>query len=156
MTLVSALSVDGILYCWGDNYYGQLGDGTSTNKPVPQKVIVNNGKKIKQVTRSGYHVCAISDDDTVWCWGYNFNGQIGDGTTTKKLVPTKIDIGDERVVTQIVVGACHTCVRLDDNAMKCWGRNGHGQLGNGQLGTGNNNIVIKASRAQIITFPSTG
>jgi len=145
-----ALSVDGILYCWGWNLFGQLGDDTSTNKPVPQKVIVNNGKKIKQVASIYSHVCAISDDDTVWCWGRNSKGQIGDGTQTGKLVPTKVDIGDERAVTQIVVGEDHTCVRLDDNAMKCWGEND-----DGQLGTGTNNDVYKASNAQIITFPST-
>jgi alpha-tubulin suppressor-like RCC1 family protein len=144
-----ALSVDGMLYCWGYNNDGQLGDGTSTNKLVPQKIIVNNGKKIKKVA-SMFHTCVISDDDTVWCWGNNLYGQIGDGTTTNRFVPTKIDIGDERAVTQIVVGLYHTCARLDDNAMKCWGGNDAGELG-----TGTNTSVIDASKAQIITFLST-
>merc|ERR1712071_389973 len=92
------------------------------------------------------HTCVILDDDSLWCWGKNEHGQVGDGTTTNTHVPTKIDFGDGRYVTQIGLGYSHTCAKFDNNAMKCWGNNHAGQLGIGQTYLSS----ISVSRAKYI------
>lgn len=123
---------DSKLFCWGNNHSGQLGDGTSlTASSTPKKI--GDAAWIK--VSAGYaHTCGILETDhKLYCWGFNENGEIGDGTTVDKLVPTKI--GDDTwsaITTNGSNGAGHTCgIKELDKKLYCWGNNGNGQLGDG-------------------------
>ncbi|HIF46549.1 MAG TPA: hypothetical protein EYQ73_07170, partial [Candidatus Poseidoniales archaeon] len=78
------------------------------------------------------HTCAILDNGSVSCWGYNSDGQLGDGTTTDRHSPTQtLSLGTGRTAVAISSGGYHTCAILDDGTVSCWGNNGAGQLGDG-------------------------
>jgi len=75
-----AIKQDGSLWCWGANYYGQLGDGTNTNKNTPVQIMSSG---VVAVSLGGDYTCAIKQDGSLWCWGDNYYGQLGDGTAWK-------------------------------------------------------------------------
>ncbi|HEX2723451.1 MAG TPA: hypothetical protein VHM24_11060, partial [Gemmatimonadaceae bacterium] len=77
--------------------------------------------------------CGLTLDGTAWCWGLNDRGQVGDGTTTTRLVPTKV-LSNVKFTT-IAAGAAHTCALTQDGVPYCWGANGTGQSGGGVIGT---------------------
>ena len=83
-----SLKNDGTVWAWGDNYDGQLGDGTTKNRDTP--VQVNSLTGIIQISAGNFHNIALKHDGTVWAWGFNYNGQLGDGTKTKKSTPVQI------------------------------------------------------------------
>jgi alpha-tubulin suppressor-like RCC1 family protein len=117
------------LVCWGMNNYGQLGDETLTDTDVPVSV-AGLGSGVAQVSAGGYHTCALLlVGGGVKCWGYNFQGQLGNGTNIDSLVP----VGVEGVAsaTQIAAGGYHTCALLSTGHVECWGDGYWGQLGNG-------------------------
>ena len=122
-----ALIADASVRCWGDNQYGQLGDGTTTNSPVP--LTVSGITDATEIVVGGEHTCALIADASVRCWGDNQYGQLGDGTTTNSPVPLTVSgITD---ATEIVAGGEHTCALLVDHTLRCWGENQQGQLGDG-------------------------
>ena len=119
----------GIVRCWGSNGYGQLGDGTTIyrDRTAPSAVAEVGGAV--QVTTSGLHTCARLTGGTVRCWGANYVGQLGDGTTTGRT--TSVAVVALGAAAEIVVGGFHSCARLMDGTVQCWGNNGRGQLGDG-------------------------
>jgi alpha-tubulin suppressor-like RCC1 family protein len=117
----------GAVRCWGYNDYGQLGNGTVIDSATPVAVTGLAGR-VTQLDVSGWHSCVRKADASVWCWGWNAAGQIGDGSTTDRLVPTKSLMTN---ATSTQLGDYHTCARTKANRAKCWGGNGYGQLGNG-------------------------
>ncbi|KDD76887.1 hypothetical protein H632_c76p0 [Helicosporidium sp. ATCC 50920] len=119
------------IFCWGLNNYGQLGIGTANNEFVRTPTRVANG--YRYVSAGFRHTCAISSStDAAYCWGENLSGQIGDGTTTMRTVPTKVT-GLAAALT-ISAGRTHTCaVTSGSLAAYCWGANDYGQLGQGNL-----------------------
>jgi alpha-tubulin suppressor-like RCC1 family protein len=121
----------GPAYCWGHNAFGQLGDGTTTDRIVPTAVA--GGLTVKNISADSSHTCAvvILNGQEGFCWGDNGNGQLGDATTTQRLVPTKIT--GNRQWNYVVVGGLHSCGVGD--ALYCWGSNSNGQQGNGNAGT---------------------
>lgn len=123
-----ALTPVGILYCWGDNRYGQLGKGTVDLAPHPAPTALSALRAPIDVTVGGGHVCAHLADQSLWCWGRNDSGQVGNGTTTVQTVPQKV----MDAVVEAAAGAAHTCVRRTDQTIYCWGRNDVGQLGLGR------------------------
>ncbi|HLG29265.1 MAG TPA: hypothetical protein VI387_03565, partial [Candidatus Brocadiales bacterium] len=84
-----ALKSDGTLWAWGYNYYGQLGDGTNTSKNAPVKIGTDNTWG-SIVGVGAYHTIALKSDGTLWAWGDNYYGQLGDGTNTNRNVPVQI------------------------------------------------------------------
>jgi alpha-tubulin suppressor-like RCC1 family protein len=75
-------------YCWGNNTFGQLGNGATTNTSVP--VPVSGGLSFAAVSAGSGHTCGVTSSGTVYCWGYNADGELGTGTTTDRTVPTKV------------------------------------------------------------------
>ncbi|MFZ8804314.1 MAG: MopE-related protein, partial [Candidatus Calescibacterium sp.] len=120
-----AIDTNGSLWCWGDNWYGQLGDGTNVGKDVPVQV---SGTNWASVSAGWYHTCGIKTDEILWCWGDNWYGQLGDGTNVGKNVPVQVS-GTNWV--SVSAGKDHTCGVKTDGTLWCWGRNNYGQLGDG-------------------------
>ena len=116
--------------CWGDNYYGQLGDFSNFDRTYP--VLVQGGelKNVVAVSTQFNHSCAVLQSGALKCWGRNAEGQLGDGTKSNKNSPTNV----YQLTSGIKAAAAgyeHTCALFDNGSMKCWGNNGYGQLGDG-------------------------
>lgn len=112
--------------CWGSNYSGQLGNGSTTASPrMPVDVV--GLSNVSTISASAEHTCAVTAG-SVKCWGGNSFGQLGNNSTTNSLVP--VDVANLSGVTAVSAGG-HTCAVTGDGKVKCWGYNSNGQLGNG-------------------------
>ena len=128
------LKADGMLWTWGQNDWGQLGDGTAVNRNAPQKLLWR-GNKWAAVAGGVGHTAGITGDGTLWAWGRNDFGQIGDKSYVEKPLPVKI--GDPRWVA-LEAGGLHTVGLKSDGSLWAWGYNTFGQLGNGTSGNDSN------------------
>ena len=122
----------GDVFCWGKNNYGQLGDGTTSNRDTPT-ITASLGTKAVAIAAGYDHTCAILDNGEVSCWGRNQNGQLGDGNEgIDSTSPISTDtLGTNRDAIAISAGLDHTCVILDNGDVSCWGNSDYGALGNG-------------------------
>jgi alpha-tubulin suppressor-like RCC1 family protein len=126
-----AIKLDGSLWCWGNNQYGQVGDGTmGTIKPFPVQPI-GMSRDVADVSAGFDHTCAVKTDGSLWCWGGNDRGQLGDGTNVGKVIPKRIFASG---VKKVSAGAKYTCAIKNDSSLWCWGENNTGQLGLGIIG----------------------
>ena len=125
---------DGQAYCWGGNFYGELGNNSTTDSAVPVAVDTSGvlaDKTVTAISAGQSHACAVADG-RAYCWGYNPWGQLGNNTTTNSTVPVEVDTSGVlagKTITAISAGASHTCAVADGQAY-CWGFNAYGQLGN--------------------------
>ena len=120
-----ALKVDNTVWCWGDNSFGQLGDGTTTERLTAVQVKSITG--IVAIGAGGDHSCGLKSDGTVWCWGRNNNGQLGDGSTVNRNSP--VQVASLTNVVNIALGYLHTLAVRSDGSARSWGDNTYGQLG---------------------------
>ncbi|MCV4234646.1 S-layer homology domain-containing protein [Virgibacillus sp. LDC1] len=123
-----ALRQDGTVWTWGANENGQLGIGTITNVNAPVQVSGLSG--IKAISGGlGYHGMALSENGTVWTWGKNDNGELGNGTTTQQNAPVTVTgLSD---VKAIAAGGYYSLALKSDGTVWAWGVNGSGELGDG-------------------------
>ncbi len=142
-----ALKSDGDAYCWGFNKLGALGIGDDTQPTdcnpttgftacAKTPVAVSGGLKFIKISVAeefeGFHVCAISVNADVYCWGHNDKGQVGDGATTNQYNAPNLVAGGHKFI-DIETGGSHTCGVTVDREIYCWGNNSAGQLGAGLL-----------------------
>ena len=128
-----ALTRTGGVMCWGDNKYGQLGDGTKGNRYRPTGVLgLSSG--VKQITVGARHACALLNTGAVKCWGNSTSGQVGNGKARSGLGATIVTPAPDDVVglsggvKAISAGDYHTCALMTTGRVKCWGqKQGHGQ-----------------------------
>jgi alpha-tubulin suppressor-like RCC1 family protein len=127
-----ALLAVGSLQCWGYNWYGQLGNG-STNNSINTPVKVSGLSGASGLSAGGYETCASLANGTLDCWGYNAFGQLGNGNTTNSTTPVTVtgNLLPGAGIRQVANGSAHTCALLGDGTVQCWGSNRFGQLGNG-------------------------
>ena len=131
------------LMCWGSNSHGQLGDGTTTDSSSPASVDVGSGRYAVALSGGRYHSCAILDDGSVKCWGYNGYGNLGIGSGSSTSSPSSnVDLGTGRTAVSIATGHYHTCVVLDDASLKCWGYGSNGELGDGSTSGSNTPVSV--------------
>lgn len=145
----AAIKTDGTLWTWGENYYGQLGNGTNTDSLVPQKILDN----VVSVSCGGSSVsspftAALKSDGSLWTWGANDRGQLGTGIPKDSNVPVKILDN----VASVECGVFNMAVIKTDGSLWMWGDNYYGQLGNGINGNLNwsPNAVVQAVPVKVL------
>lgn len=143
-----ALYATGIVVCWGGNYAGQLGLGYSGN-PVLSAALVPSLTGIQVVIiAAGYaYTCAVKSEGTLYCWGQNTYGQLGN-SVTGPIYSSPVQVLGISGVIAVSCGQYHTCVLTSSGGIYCWGWNGYGQLGN----DGTNDLhVPPAPAAAVLT-----
>jgi len=141
---MSAIKTDGTLWTWGHNLYGQLGNNTITKKSSPIQTI-SGGTNWKQVGSSILNTAAIKTDGTLWTWGYNTQGQLGDNTTVDKSSPVQTVAGGTNW-KMVACGVYVTTGIKTDGTLWTWGYNVYGALGDGTAG----NFTDKSSPVQTV------
>ena len=132
-----ALSGTGQAYCWGQNYDGQLGDGSTAPSDLPVAVDTSGalaGQTLTQISYGGTYACALDSSGAAYCWGFNATGELGDGSTANSTVPVAVDTSGVlagQTITQVSTGDSYVCVLDASGAAFCWGLNSYGGLGDG-------------------------
>ncbi len=128
-----AILDNGSMMCWGDDTFGQLGNGAiiTADKDEPVYVNLPSGRTAVGLTVGWSYVCAILDTGSLMCWGLNNKGQLGNGGTTDENSPVSVDLPYGRTAVAVDAGEKHTCAILDTGSLMCWGKDNKGQLGNG-------------------------
>lgn len=161
-----ALTDTGALYCWGSNSSGQLGDGSTANRLTP--VLVSGmSSGVRDVGAGSSHTCALTSAGAVKCWGWNYHGQLGDGSTTNRSTPTAVS-GLSSGVIAMSAGGDHSCALSSSGTLQCWGSNVYGRLGDnsttdrlvpvnvrGSGGVGTLNLTQQGSAISLQAFPES-
>jgi len=135
-----ALKPDGTVWAWGYNVDGELGNGTNANSSLPVQVKDPTGTVgltgIVSISAFGFHSLALKSDGTVWAWGYNYYGELGNGTNANSSLPVQVyaDPIEDIHLTGIVsvsAGFYHSLALKPDGTVWAWGDNQYGELGNG-------------------------
>jgi alpha-tubulin suppressor-like RCC1 family protein len=127
-----ALKSDGTVWGWGTDYSGELGDGTiNTNRPSPVQTANLTG--VVAIANGWIHGLAVKSNGTVWAWGRNTNGQLGDGTFSNRSVP--VQVSGLTSVTAVAGGENHSLALKSDGTVWAWGDNSRGELGDGTTTT---------------------
>lgn len=143
-----ALCSDGTLAAWGDNYYGQLGNNSTTDSSVPVAVLqggVLAGKTVIAISAGSGHNLALCSDGTLAAWGWNSSGQLGNNSTTGSSVPvvvTQSGVLAGKTVVAISTGSDHSLALCSEGTLAAWGGNIYGQLGNNSTATASKVPVV--------------
>ena len=126
-----ALTSTGKVLAWGANDFGQLGNGTTVDSDVPRNVSLPNGTTVKAIAAGEAHSLALTSTGQVLAWGFNADGELGDGTTTNRHRPVSVALPAGASVTGIAAGEFHSLAITSTGRALAWGFNNQGELGNG-------------------------
>ena len=152
-----AMKSDGSVWTWGVNGYGQLGDGTTTQRTAPVQVSGLTG--VTAIASGREFTMALKSDGTVWTWGRNDDGQLGDGTTSTASPfgkTTPVQVSGLTGVTAIAAGSFHSMAIKSDGTVWAWGFNGFGQMGVGSVTTTRYNTPVQVSGLTGVTAIAGG
>jgi alpha-tubulin suppressor-like RCC1 family protein len=159
-----ALTTTGDVLCWGHNPYGQLGNGTITDRRLAAPVVGLEHRAVG-IAAGEQHACAVMSSGRVRCWGSNTYGQLGDDTIMDRYTPVQVK-GLASDVIDMAAGTAHTCALTSSGGVLCWGLNGSGELGDGTttdhhtpvpvLGLGSGVIDIASGNYHTCALTSSG
>lgn len=147
-THACAVLYDGRARCWGDNQYGQLGDGTLIDRSMPRTVLWGaGGSSLVRIAAGWYHTCATTNAGEVTCWGSNTNGQLGIPSLPSGLYTEgqQVRFADGTVlddIRDVTAGGTHSCALTNAGRVYCWGSNGRGQLGTDSTASSTQPVLV--------------
>lgn len=147
-----ALDNSGGAYCWGHNAFGELGDGTITNRSAPVRVA--GGQTWLQLSTAWAQTCGITETGRMFCWGFNRQGQLGNGTLTNSAVPVAVTGG--QTWTEVTTGDGSTCATAGDGRLWCWGDDRYGQLGDAGSSSPHPTPALVAALTAPVQLTSSG
>jgi alpha-tubulin suppressor-like RCC1 family protein len=125
-----ALTSTGRVLAWGDNEFGQLGDGTTVERDTPVRITMPSSvKKVTKLIGGGVFSLALTGAGHLLAWGSNAFGELGDGTFIDHRLPAPVLLGST-TVTSVVAGGLHVLARTSNGGILAWGENSFGELGN--------------------------
>jgi alpha-tubulin suppressor-like RCC1 family protein len=148
------LHQDGKVSCWGINSFGQSG-GTAPGNTVASPTVVA-GLNVVDLSAGLHHTCGLLRDGTVRCWGANWDGQLGIGTIDLDKHPTPTAVLSITSADAVAAGGDHTCVRLSNGKVNCWGRNDDGENGWGLVGMKPNEVPVAVTNLSAPRALATG
>src|SRR5579883_2553145 len=164
-----ALGSDGTVWAWGDNEFGELGNGTTSNTPNTTAVPVTGiGGTVTAIAVGGFFSLALTSNGTVWAWGDNSWGQLGNGSTSATnptivqvlKAPSSCGINQGACpltgITAIAAGRYHSLALDSSGNVWAWGYNGDGELGTSNSATPNSTVAIQVSGLSGVTAIAAG
>lgn len=138
-----AIGSDGKLYAWGNNNFGQLGDGTIIDKSTPVLVNLPEDVELMSIAAGAYHSIAIDKNGILYAWGSNADGQLGIGSNVNQATPVAFTLPNRAFPLSISAGQLHSLAIGSDSRLYAWGGNHHGQLGYGSKLSLNKPMAVK-------------
>ena len=128
-----AVKTNGTLWCWGSDGNGQLGNGAVTGNQISPSQESTAAADWAQVAAGSSHSCAVKTNGTLWCWGGDTNGQLGNGAAAGDQISPSQESTAAADWAQVAAGNSHTCAVKTNGALWCWGSDTNGELGNGAV-----------------------
>ena len=153
-----AVDADGVVWAWGSNSNKQLGNPSVTTSFIPYPVKVEGIDNVVSVAAGGYHSLAVKSDGTIWAWGYNNMGQLGDGTRETRAVPVQVMLSSGNPLNNmscVSAGTYHSVALSTDKNIYTWGHDYYGQLGDGSIGRTSNSIGYTVDKEDIYGMGNT-
>jgi alpha-tubulin suppressor-like RCC1 family protein len=151
-----ALTSTGGVLAWGNNVYGQLGNGTTTSSNIPVAVSLPSGTTVTAIAAGYNHSLALTSTGSVLAWGYNGVGQLGNGTTTGSSTPVAVSLPSGTTVTAIAGGGNHSLAVTSSGQVLAWGYNISGQLGNGTTTSSSTPVAVSLPSGTTVTAIAGG
>ena len=151
-----AVTSSGAVFAWGWNIVGQLGNGSTNGSPVPVKVRLPGGTKVTGVSAGFAHSVALTSIGAVLAWGKNYNGNLGNGSTSDSGVPVKVSLPAGTKVTAVAAGGEHNLAVTSTGAVLAWGYGADGQLGNGGTGSSGTPVNVTLPAGIKVTAVAAG
>ncbi|WKU07124.1 RCC1 domain-containing protein [Micromonospora sp. HUAS LYJ1] len=151
-----ALTSTGWVYAWGYNNYGQVGDGTTTNRALPVRVLMPAGVVVTKIAASGWDSLALTSTGQVYSWGDNRYAQLGNGTLTASSVPVPVALPAGTTVTDIAMGVYHSLVLTSTGQILAWGLNQLGEVGDGTTTTRTRPVQVLMPDGYTVTKIAAG
>ena len=146
------IDLQGSLLCWGDGDYGQLGNGEESGSTIPVKV-EGIDQPVVSIAVGDYHSCAIDSESSVWCWGSNRFGQLGDGTRTRQSKAVRVKTKDYEI-SALAAGGTFSCALHKDGSVYCWGSDLFGEIARGSLAPRRIEADTPVHELQQVTLPA--
>ncbi|MCL2822443.1 MAG: hypothetical protein FWD57_00455 [Polyangiaceae bacterium] len=146
-----AVMNNGKVMCWGNNMFGQLGDGSLVDRDRPTPVVWLSGKAVS-VSAGGLYTCAVMESGIDMCWGQGDWGQLGNGDVADQ--PTPVEVNNSENIIKVSAGLKHTCDLSATGTLRCWGDNVYGQLGNGSFLTPQNPAPVTGLMSDTVDVAS--
>jgi alpha-tubulin suppressor-like RCC1 family protein len=146
------ITKDKQIYCWGDDAFGEIGNGSKGGGAQPNLATVGQ-VRFDSITVGRTHACALSTTKQVYCWGNDAGGELGDFVSVSSTTP--IPIASTAAFTSIAAGDHHTC-GISGGTAYCWGDNSSGQLGSGSVGGGTEVPVAVTGTANLVAISAGG
>jgi alpha-tubulin suppressor-like RCC1 family protein len=152
-----ALGSNGKVYAWGDNSFDELGNGsTASDSTVPVAVSLPAGVTATAIAAGQYHSLAIGSNGTLYAWGYNNDGQLGNGKKATPSTPVAVSMPSGVTATKIAAGGYHSLAVGSNGDLYSWGYNVDGQLGNGTTTLEDKPVVVSLPSGVSATSLSAG